>query len=114
MKLAVVGGQDFEDYKMMYDILDVIEFSVLVSSGAKGADYLSEVYADHHKIPKEILYPDYAQYGRSAAFKRNSLIVEAADKVLAFWDHKSNGTGDTISKARKAGKLLGIHYYATR
>ena len=30
---------------------------------------------------------------------RNGLIVEAADKVLAFWDGSSNGTADGIEKA---------------
>lgn len=42
---------------------------------------------------------------RDCAFHRNGLIVELADHVVAFWDGTSRGTQDSISKARRAGKL---------
>lgn len=45
---------------------------------------------------------------KGAGFKRNQLIVDQADRVVAFWDGKSRGTKDTIDKARKAGKPVEI------
>ena len=47
---------------------------------------------------------DWAQ-GRGAGHARNTIIVEQADRVVAFWDEESPGTRDTIGKARSQGKL---------
>jgi len=45
----------------------------------------------------------------SAAYWRNGLIVNDSDGVIAFWDGKSNGTRDSIEKAREAGNLLEVY-----
>jgi hypothetical protein len=47
-------------------------------------------------------------YDHGAGVKRNTLIVEAADKVLAYWDGVSPGTADSIRKAKARGKTLAI------
>ena len=39
---------------------------------------------------------------------RNSLIVADCDMVVAFWDGRSRGTLDTITKAVQAGKRVEI------
>jgi hypothetical protein len=43
-----------------------------------------------------------------AGYIRNGYIVNNSDVIVAFWNGKSNGTADTITKARKAGKPVGI------
>ena len=47
-------------------------------------------------------------YNPRAGFERNGLIVRDADRVVAFWDGRSNGTRDTIHKAEAAGKTYEI------
>ena len=42
LKVAVVGGRDFNDYEKMKKILDEIGPDVIVSGGANGADKLAE------------------------------------------------------------------------
>lgn len=55
----------------------------------------------------EELLPDWSQ-GRGAGMDRNSEIVESCDRVVAFWTGISNGTRDTIEKARAAGKKVQV------
>lgn len=117
MKLAIVGGRDFDGYEKLEDVMnffrveDFQEVGVIISGGAKGADSLGERYAENWQIPIKRFLPDWNKFGRSAGFRRNQQIVDACDMVLAFWDGKSRGTKDTIDKARIAKKPTFIIYY---
>jgi uncharacterized phage-like protein YoqJ len=46
--------------------------------------------------------------------KRNKKMVESADRVLAFWDGKDGGTGNTIDLAKKLKKEVTIVRIATQ
>lgn len=129
MKLAIVGGRTFNDYARIYHIIKKLELrpSVIVSGGAPGADELAERFADEFNIEKHIIPADWenldvepcnvkkrkdgTKYNACAGFNRNTLIVEASDVILAFWNGKSSGTADTIDKARKAKKQTIVQYY---
>ena len=117
MKLAIVGGRDFNDYDVLVTWADSIFYmqdtdsKFVVSGGAPGADSLAKRYTDTH-IAKMITYPaEWKKYGKSAGFIRNQTIVDNCDMVLAFWDGESRGTADTIEKAKKAKKPTFIVYY---
>ena len=102
MKLAIIGSrnlhvQNFEDY-----LPDGV--TEIVSGGAKGVDMGAAEYAKKNGIRLTEFYPDYARYGRGAPLKRNALIAEYSDMVLAFWDGKSKGTLYTLSLFEKLGK----------
>ena len=116
MKIAIVGGRDFNDYELLCMWACTIdEFSpmphTIVSGGAKGADTLGAKFADDNKLSKEIFLPNWKELGKSAGFIRNQQIVDACDIVLAFWDGKSKGTKDTINRARIAKKPTILVYY---
>jgi len=70
---------------------------------------MAEKYADEHSIPKLILNPEYARYGRHAPLMRNKLIVEVSDMIVAIWDGKSPGTRYTIDYARRLGKRVIVY-----
>ena len=93
----------------------------ITSGGARGADYLGRVVA----LEKGLKYVEYNPaheawneysgkpkefYGKpyhvSNFFQRNSFIAEDCQLLLAFIPagHISNGTNDTISKAKKLNK----------
>jgi len=95
----------------MFEILDVLDPFVLVSGSAAGADSLAEEYADRHNYPKIIHIPDWNTYGRSAGFRRNRLIVDDSDLVLAFWDGSSSGTKSTIDICRHTNTPVEIITY---
>ena len=108
MKLAVVGSRTWSDYALLCRTLDAIGPTSIISGGARGADAFAEAYAQTRKLPLVVFHPDWKRDGRGAGFKRNAYIVDAADKVIVFWDGKSRGAAHTMELARKAGKLLRV------
>ena len=105
MKIAVIGGRDFDDYELMKKVLDekLAEIEIIVSGGAKGADSLAERYALEKKIDIIVFEADWKKHGRAAGPIRNKKIITEADLVVAFWDGKSKGTKSSINLAKKAG-----------
>lgn len=112
MKLAIVGSRNFTDYDMMCDFIkskfDFSKIDAIVSGGAKGADTLAERFAHENNLLLYVKEADWKKYGRAAGPKRNKLIVEEADVVVAFPTETSKGTLNTINIAKKLGKRLEV------
>ena len=126
MKLAAVGSRDFNNKELAYKELDKLEnIDLVVSGAARGADTICVEWAKERGIPfkefeanwKDMSEPCVTKYNTQgpynalAGFKRNTVVVENCDVVIAFWDYKSPGTKDTINKAKQAGKeviIIGI------
>ena len=109
MRIIVAGGRDFSDYEFMVGVLDRL-FSrlsevVIISGMARGADNLGHRYAREHGIEVIEMPANWKAHGRAAGMIRNSAMLEVAEGLVAFWDGKSPGTRDMISKA----KAKGIH-----
>ncbi|MDY6790522.1 MAG: DUF2493 domain-containing protein [Thermodesulfobacteriota bacterium] len=108
MKIAIVGSRSFQDYGLLMKTMAKHKPSAIVSGGAKGADTLAERYAGEIGVDCIIFKPDWKRYGRAAGPKRNKQIVEAADRIIAFWNGKSRGTFSTITLAMKARKPVDV------
>lgn len=125
MRIAIVGSRDFNDYdflvKTINQLFPIIE--VIISGGARGVDTLAERYAEDNNIQKEIYLANWPtltpgcrigvnksgnRYNKDAGHIRNTIIVEKADAIIAFWDGKSPGTKNTIEKAKAMKKLIHI------
>jgi hypothetical protein len=68
-------------------------------------------WAIENKIPTSIFFADWETHGKSAGFIRNHEIIKNCDKVIAFWDGVSKGTGHSItlcSKYNKPYKIIPI------
>ncbi|KKN03463.1 hypothetical protein LCGC14_1107490 [marine sediment metagenome] len=112
MRLAIVGGRDFNDYSLVRVWCDTFRHHLhIISGGAKGADSLAKKYAMERFLPYTEFPAEWDKYGKSAGFLRNQTIVNNCDMVLAFWDGQSRGTADTINKAKRAMKPTFIVYY---
>ena len=115
MKIAVVGSREFREKDLIGYILSLETESfhsqevTIVSGGARGVDSWAEEIADLANFKKEIFKPEWDKYGKSAGFIRNKLIVNEADKVIAFWDGQSKGTKHSIDLAIKASKPIDIY-----
>lgn len=109
MNIAVIGSRDFPqlDSVAAY-VRGLPSGTVVISGGARGVDRVaaSAARAAGHTV-REFL-PDWDRHGKSAGFKRNAQIVEASDRLVAFWDGKSRGTADTIEKARQADLTITV------
>lgn len=80
-----------------------------ISGGARGIDQNAAKLAKECGIPMEEYLPDYDQYGIRAPLKRNDVIIEKADMIIAFWDGKSRGTEYVINLCRKKEKPIIIY-----
>jgi len=107
-KIAVIGSRTFNDYDVLKKALDEHPAFILVSGGARGADSLSERYADEKGYEKIIHLPDKKKYGRGAYHRRNQLIVDDADEMIAFLLNESKGTKHSLELARKKGMPVTI------
>jgi hypothetical protein len=122
-KIAIVGGRDFYSYPILKqkcdEILEGLTDEIMILSGkADGADSLGEEYArengysigeypamwfDLKAKPCRIKRNHLGQkYNSLAGFNRNKEMVNDANLVIAFWDGISEGTKDTIERAKAA------------
>jgi len=109
--LAIIGSRSFHDYVYAkVQILNIVQanhiaITGIISGGAGGADKIAETFASMHNIPIKILKPDW-NVGKHAGILRNTKIIEECNCVIAFWDGKSKGTLDSITKAKRMNKSL--------
>lgn len=106
MKVAVIGSRGL--------IVENLEKYLpagteeIVSGGARGIDSCAKAYAEKNGLRYTEFLPEYDKYGRAAPIRRNDLIVDYADLVLAFWDGTSRGTGYVIDYCHRTGKPVRI------
>ncbi len=102
MIVAVVGSRTLEINDLGRFLPDGV--TEIVSGGAKGVDTSAREFAKANGIKLTEVLPDYRMYGKGAPLKRNEVIVDMVDLVIAFWDGKSRGTKHVIDLCCKKGK----------
>ena len=80
----------------------------IISGGAEGIDTIAWEWALENHIEIIVHKPNYNTHGKWAALRRNDIIVDEADKIIAFWNGKSTGTKYVIDRAKKMNKPLEI------
>lgn len=119
MRLLVCGGRDFGDDRMLRKALCQIQceghvITHLLHGAARGADTMADLWAnEQHSIIVMAFRAEWDLYGRGAGPKRNQRMLDEGvpDEVLAFWDGKSRGTLDMITRATRAGVQVRIRPY---
>jgi len=76
--------------------------TVVLSGTARGVDQAGERWALQHSIPVE-RYPADWSTGRGAGYRRNELMAEKAEALIAVWDGSSRGTKHMIDIAQSKG-----------
>lgn len=83
---------------------------IILSGGAgSGADWAAKLLAQKggwSYLEAVAAWRVDGKFNKHAGFDRNGTIAELADIVYAVWDGKSNGTRDTITKAKARGKTV--------
>jgi hypothetical protein len=110
MNIAVIGSRTVTNYEYVKSVLNEYIHTnddVIVSGGANGADGLGERYAHEFCVNEPIIHEaKWGKFGKSAGFKRNHLIIEDSEMVIAFWDFESKGTKHSIDLAKASKKLV--------
>jgi hypothetical protein len=105
-KIALTGGLDFNDHRLIWDRLDKVHAKhpdmVLLHGGSpKGAELIAAKWANNRKVPQIAFKPDWTKNAKAAPFKRNDTLLETLPiGVLHF-----PGTGIQDNLADKARKL---------
>lgn len=109
MKVAIVGSRNFPKREKVLAYLATMRHSdVVVSGGARGVDTWAVEMAESVGMHTMVFSADWEKHGRGAGLIRNRLIVNEADKVVAFWDGESKGTQNTIATALHLRKNLEV------
>jgi uncharacterized phage-like protein YoqJ len=106
MKLAIIGSRDIDNLNLDEYIKEKPE--LVISGGAKGIDTIAWKWALENNIEIKVHRPNYNKDGKWAALKRNDIIIDESDKIIAFWNGKSTGTKYVIDRAKKLNKPLEI------
>ena len=105
-KIAVTGGLDFNDHRLIWDRLDKVHAKhpdmVLLHGGSpKGAELIAAKWASNRKVPQIAFKPDWTKHAKAAPFKRNDAMLD----VLPIGVMVFPGTGIQDNLADKARKL---------
>jgi hypothetical protein len=105
-KIALTGGLDFNDDRLIWDRLDKVHAKhpdlVLLHGGSpKGAELIAAKWASNRKVPQIAFKPDWAKHAKAAPFKRNDAMLA----VLPIGVLHFPGTGIQDNLADKAKKL---------
>lgn len=105
MKVAIVGSRDYRDMRRVREYLETLDHDTVIVTGcAIGVDAWARSISRTLDMRCEVYTADWQKHGRAAGPLRNTEIVSACDRLVAFWDGKSRGTADSIAKAKAAGK----------
>jgi len=112
MKVIIAGSREGFTFEYVNDCLcEYFAFDwrrdwEVVSGGAKGVDSFGERWARGWNIPVKQFLADWDAYGKSAGYRRNEVMAEYADCLIAFWDGQSKGTKHMIDLALKHGLIV--------
>lgn len=103
--LIIAGSRTFKNYfearGIIYSTLSTRkpEEITIISGGAKGADYIGEMFAKEFGTGLSIYNADWDTYGKKAGHIRNEEMAKVGDGLLLFWDGESKGSQDMMFKA---------------
>ncbi len=104
-RVVVAGSRSFNDYALLSRELNLFLVGktnvVILSGAARGADTLGERYAREHGITLETYPAEWSAYHQGAGVRRNKIMAQRADAVVAFWDGHSAGTSNIIQCAKE-------------
>ena len=96
MKVAIIGSRTINNYKMFKE-----QITEVISGGAAGVDTMASKWAAENNIPITVFKADwknlnavpckikenkFGKYNALAGMNRNKLVIDIAEKVIAFWD----------------------------
>ena len=136
MYLIVAGGRDFSDFELGFRVIDKVtsnthkEDITIVCGRASGGDTCGEEWYKLYKdegVNISLHIPDwnntdiegavvrYNKFGKPynavAGHWRNSEMENVCTHLIAFWDGKSKGTFDMITKIKKSSKPYRVFDY---
>lgn len=116
MRTIIAGSRDCTDYKALLSAIEQCDWTptTVICGGARGADALGKLWSVENSIPCEVYSAEWNRYGKSAGYKRNVLMAENAEALIALWDGISVGTEHMIDIAKQKRLKVFVYYYNGR
>jgi hypothetical protein len=109
-RIAIVGSREYSDLDAVRTYVRALALdATVISGGSRGVERTAEETARECGLTVRRIRPQANMSGPERYAIRNQMIVEQADRVVAFWDGASEGTRDLITRAAHAGKPLEIY-----
>lgn len=110
MKTIIAGSRGITNPNLIPEAILASGFDVssIISGGARGVDQLAIDYAKYNKISYLVFLADWILHGKSAGYRRNVIMGEYADQLIAIWDGESKGTKHMIDWMKKQNKPVFI------
>jgi len=104
MKVIIAGSRHISEGFLLEEAIQESGFKItsVISGHAQGIDLLGEAWAVMYQLPCQVFPANWDKYGNAAGPKRNIMMVEIADALIAIWDGSSRGTKNVIDLAHKA------------
>ena len=110
MIVAVTGGREFADWRIIDSTLDALHsktaISVLVQGGANGADDIARTWAITNTVQIaefRVTGTQWTRLGKSAGPTRNRLMLEVTRPNLLVAFPGGSGTANCVKTARELG-----------
>ncbi len=107
-RIIIIGSRRRNSYEDFLGVKCVFltvykKGDIIVSGGCpEGGDKFAEILADYYDMRIKIFKAEWNKYGRSAGFKRNTLIAEHGTELIAcVAKDRTGGTEDTIRKFKQ-------------
>ncbi len=112
MKTIVAGSRSIQTRWPVLQAMSEApwEITSVVSGGARGVDTFAIEIAEELMLPCEIYLANWAKYGRGAGHRRNMLMAQNAEALVAVWEGDSPGTRNMI----KTAELLKLKIHVLR
>lgn len=120
MIVVVTGGRNYSDGKRVYaELGDLKDIQLVIHGGAKGADYLADLWAKNNEVDSLRVAAKWISGGKSAGPCRNQRMLEIArsmsDELLLLAFPGADGTRDCVRRAREMGiPVFEVKYPNTR
>ncbi len=110
MITAIVGSREWKEYSTfrayMNNFLQHLEIDMVVSGGASGVDYMAYLWSIEKGITF-VCHPPKPEDGYPKKFfKRNLVIAEHCEQMIAFPKGKSTGTRHAIEMAKRLNRKV--------
>jgi hypothetical protein len=112
-KIALTSGSDFNDHKLIWELLDRVhakhtDMVLLHGASPTGGERIAACWADARKVTQIAFKPNWSRHAKAAPFKRNDEMLAAMPiGVIVF---PGSGIQDNLAdKARKLGITVMDH-----
>lgn len=118
MKTIIAGSRNLHDYRMVCNAMQlaanrgITPVTMVLCGMAKGIDMQGYRWAREHLVPVAeypVTAAEWLTIGRSAGHRRNGVMANNADALVAIWDGYSPGTKGMIKLAEGRGLKVFVY-----